>query len=412
MAEPNQNAEPARARIVRALGLNRQTGALLAALFLVGLGEELWSPYLPKYLQALGASVFIIGLWSAGKNLLEGFQFWAGGSLAHKLGERGTLALVGLVPIAGYVVFLATDSVAAAIVASFMIGAWESLASPAAFAVVGSSTSLEARTSAFALQAIQKRLPRIVGPLIGGVVLTALGVAAGVKALLAVAVACAVVSVAAQWWLVHERASKETPVTVSKRGVWRAMSPFLKRLWWSDVLVRWCDWMARDFIVLYCMNAIGVTAAFYGGLVALQMTTALITYLPIGAIVRKGHHRPFIGLTFVFFTLVPAVLALAHGPIGLVLAFLVYGLREIGEPARKTIITSGFPETYRARGVGLYWSWRAFAIFPAPVAGAWIWDAFGPRALLWSAFAMGVAGTLLYFGFVYGRRVETDSASD
>jgi MFS family permease len=397
-------------RAADALGLNRQTAALLAALFLVALGEELWSPYLPKYLHTLGATVLVIGLWSAGKNLLEGFQFWAGGSLAHGLGERGTLVLVGLVPIAGYVVFLCTSSVTAAIVASFMIAAWESLASPAAFAVVGSSVTLEARTAAFALQAIQKRLPRIVGPLIGGFVVTAIGVAAGVKALLVVALACAAVSVALQWKLVAKRASAAEPVTVSKRAVWRAMSPFLKRLWWSDVLVRWCDWMARDFIVLYCMNALGVSAALYGGLVALQMTTALLTYLPIGAIVRRGHHRPFIGLTFAFFTLVPAALALAHGPIGLTIAFLVYGLREIGEPARKTIITSAFPEAYRARGVGLYWSWRAFAICPAPVVGAWIWGAWGPRALLWSAFACGVAGTLLYFAFTFRRPIEAEPA--
>jgi len=39
---------------------------------------------------------------------------------------------------------------------------------------------------------------------------------------------------------------------IGKREVWRAMSPFLKRLWWSDMLVRWCDWLTRDFIVLYC----------------------------------------------------------------------------------------------------------------------------------------------------------------
>ena len=106
----------------RALGLNAQTGALLAALFLVGLGEELWSPYLPKYLDTLGASLVVIGLWSSGKNLLEGFLFWGGGNLSHRLGEPGTLALVGFVPVLGYAIFLATDSVPAAIVASFPTG--------------------------------------------------------------------------------------------------------------------------------------------------------------------------------------------------------------------------------------------------------------------------------------------------
>jgi hypothetical protein len=80
------------------------------------------------------------------------------------------------VPLAGYVVFLLTHSVPAAIVASFLVSSWESLSVPATFAVVGKSTEAGARTMAFALQSIQKRLPKIVGPLIGGFVVAALGV--------------------------------------------------------------------------------------------------------------------------------------------------------------------------------------------------------------------------------------------
>jgi hypothetical protein len=78
------------------LGLNSQTLALLAALFLVGLGEELWSPYLPKYLDALGASLLVIGLWSAGKNLLEGFLYRGGGELSNRL--RASQDYVGYEP--------------------------------------------------------------------------------------------------------------------------------------------------------------------------------------------------------------------------------------------------------------------------------------------------------------------------
>lgn len=384
--------------VMRALGLNRQTGALLAALFLVGLGEELWSPYLPKYLDTLGASLLVIGLWSAGKNLLEGFLYWGGGNLSHRIGERGTLALVGLVPVVGYVVFLSTDSVVAAIVASLLIGSWESLSVPATFAVVGSSLSAERRTMAFALQSVQKRLPRIVGPLVGGLALGALGVASGVRALLVAALACAVVSALVQWRFIRgDRAAVREPFAVSKRRVWREMPPFLKRLWWSDTVVRWGDWLVRDFVVLYCLNVLGISPALFGTLVALQMTTALATYLPVGAIVDRGHHRPFIGLTFLFFTLMPAALALAHGIPGLVIAFLIYGLREIGEPARKTLITSLFPAEYRARGVGLYWGWRAFAICPAPLVGALVWQAFGPRTLLWCAFGVGALGSAAFW---------------
>ena len=397
--------------MIRRLGLNSQTLALLAALFLVGLGEELWSPYLPKYLDALGASILVIGLWSAGKNLLEGFLYRGGGELSNRIGTRGTLALIGFVPLAGYALFLATRSVAAAVVASFLVSSWESLSVPATFAVVGKSTEPGVRTMAFALQSIQKRLPKIVGPLIGGFVVAAFGVTHGVRALLWVAIGSVLLSIALQWRLL-ERREPAPPSTIAPREVWRAMPPFLKRLWWSDMLVRWCDWLVRDFVVLYCLNELGVTPAAYGGLVALQMTTALVTYLPVGAIVSGGRHRPFIGLTFVFFTLAPACLALAHGRAGLVVAFLVYGLREIGEPARKATITSLFPPTYRARGVGLYWSWRAFAICPAPVVGALLWRAFGPRALLWTAFAVGVLGSLLYASYAArGAGHEVDAAA-
>jgi MFS family permease len=377
------------------LGLNAQTGAILAGLFLVSLGEELWSPFLPRYLDALGASLLVIGLWSAGKNLLEGFLFWGGGALSHRLGERGTLVLVGLLPVAGYLVFLATDSVGAAIAASFLVGSWEAFSVPATFAVVGRTLETRHRTAAFAVQSIQKRLPRIVGPWIGGLVLAGLGVAAGMRALLAAALATALVAILVQWRFVRG-GRPLAPASISKREVWRAMSPALRRLWWSDVLVRWGDWLARDFIVLYCLKTLGISPALFGALVALQMTTALATYVPVAAIVDRGHQRPFIGLTFLFFALTPACFALASGPAMLVLAFVVYGLREIGEPARKSMITNSFPEAYRARGVGLYWGWRSFAIFPAPLAGALLWQAFGPRALLWTAFATGLAGAVLF----------------
>ena len=113
-------------------------------------------------------------------------------------------------------------------------------------------------------------------------------------------------------------------------------------------------------------------------------------------VVDRGHQRPFIGLTFVLFALTPLCFALARGHLGLVVAFVCYGLREIGEPARKSMITNSFPASYRARGVGLYWGWRAFAIFPAPLVGALLWQAFGPRGLLVSAFAVGLAGAVLF----------------
>ena len=117
--------------------------------------------------------------------------------------------------------------------------------------------------------------------------------------------------------------------------------------------------------------------------------------------------QPFIGLTFVFFALFPLTLILV--PDGWIwLAFIVYGLREIGEPARKAMITTGMPEAIRARGVGLYWSIRAFAICSASLVGAWIWQWGGPQVLFCAAFGFGVLGIIVYYVFC---RNSTDSTA-
>jgi hypothetical protein len=57
------------------------------------------------------------------------------------------------------------------------------------------------------------------------------------------------------------------------------------------------------------------------------------------------------------------------------------------------------PEPVRARGVGLYWGVRSFAICSASLAGAVIWFLFGPEMLLYVAFALGCIGAGLFYRF-------------
>ncbi len=52
------------------LALRRNTVLLLVALVLAGTGERLWLGFAPKYLETLGASVLIIGLFDALQTLL------------------------------------------------------------------------------------------------------------------------------------------------------------------------------------------------------------------------------------------------------------------------------------------------------------------------------------------------------
>ena len=61
---------PALKSLADFFGLKRNLVILLVAIFVIGAGEELWMRFVPKYLLAVGATVFVIGLYDALRTLL------------------------------------------------------------------------------------------------------------------------------------------------------------------------------------------------------------------------------------------------------------------------------------------------------------------------------------------------------
>jgi MFS family permease len=398
------------------LALNRTVGIVLVSVLFFGLGEQLWSPFLPAYLEAkTGASgsraagvtlavLLTVGAYACLRNLFEAACFVGGGALTARLGDRGSLILFGALTVGGYALFLTSTAPALAIIATLLIVGWEPLSVPVTFTTVGGTVTRANQGMAFALQSIQKRLPRIIGPAVAGFVLAAAarshdnadgGYVTGTRWLVIVALMLAVGSLAMQIVWMPER--PPGPRGAGARTVIGAFHPTLRRLLVAEVFTRWCDWLVREFVVLYLLTVRGIDPAVVGLLFALQNFVALLTYLPIGRMTVVVGLQPFIGLTFIFFALFPLSLALAPDGYGLVLAFVVWGLREIGEPARKALIVSLLPAPVRAQGVGLYWSIRGVAICWSSLAGALIWFWLGPTALLYVAFAFGCGGAALFY---------------
>ena len=397
------------------LALNRTVGVVLVSVLFFGLGEQLWNPFFPAYLQAkLGASQAIagvsvaaliaVGVYACLRNLFEAVCYVGGGQLTARLGDRGSLILFGVLTIAGYALFLVGGGAAVAIVATLLIVGWEPLSVPVTFTTVGATVTKSSQGMAFAVQSIQKRLPKIVGPLIAGFVLAwaasrygsrEAGHILGMRWLVAAALLLGLVSLAMQIrWMPHQKAAPPGP---GARAVVAQFPPALRRLLLAEIFTRWCDWLVREFVVLYLLGTRGVDAATVGLLFALQNVVALLTYLPVGRMTATVGLQPFIGLTFVFFALFPLSLAVAPDGWGLAAAFVVYGLREIGEPARKALITSLVPKDVRAQGVGLYWGIRSVAVCWASLVGCLVWAFAGPTALLYLAFVFGAAGAAVYY---------------
>ena len=80
---------------------------------------------------------------------------------------------------------------------------------------------------------------------------------------------------------------------------------------------------------------------------------------------------------------------------GLIFAFILGGLREIGEPARKAMIVGFAQPGLRARTVGLYYLVRSSSITPASVIGGLLWKV-RPETPFVAAGIIGLLGTMLF----------------
>jgi len=381
-----------RSRLADYLGLERNVSIASAAIFLLGLGEELWKKFLPKYLESLGASSVVIGLFGTTEDFFDAVYQYPGGWLADRVGRRlAFLVFIGIACV-GYLIYIFSPSWPWVFVGLGFAMAWQSMASPAIFAVIGDALPKERRAMGFTLQSILKRVPMVISPLIGGVIIASIGIARGVRAGLAVTLVLALIT---SVLVLGINIPVKIGAAVNIRGVWRSFHVALKRLLISDIIIRTCEGMADVFVILYVTSVLGFSVAQYGLLVAIQIITSILVYIPAGKIADRVGRKPFVIVTFICFALFPLAVVLSSGFASLVLAFIVGGLREIGEPSRKAMILDFAHENARARSVGLYYLIRSITITPSAAIGGLMWK-IAPQEPFVTAGVIGLIGTVVF----------------
>jgi MFS family permease len=381
-----------RARIADYLSIDRNGYIASAAVFLLGLGEELWKKFLPKYLEALGAGAPIIGLFGTAENFFDAVYQYPGGWLADRLGRRRAFLIFVALAVTGYLIYLLSPSWPFLLLGLGFAMAWQSMASPAIFAIIADSLPRDRRAMGFTIQSILKRVPIVLAPMIGGALIGRMGVVKGIHTGLVITLALAVVTVL----LVRRIDIKiKAARAIDIRGVWRSFHGALKRLLVSDVIIRMCEGLSGVLTILYVTNVHRLSIARYGTLIAIQMTTSILVYIPAGKIADRVGRKPFVILTFVSFALFPLAVVLASSFVLLLGAFIIGGLREIGEPARKAMIVDFAREDVRARSVGLYYLVRSLSITPAAVIGGFLWK-IAPEVPFVTAAVIGIIGTIVF----------------
>jgi MFS family permease len=380
-------------KLLRWLALNRNTGAVAAAGLLMSLGEELWKRFLPKYLESFGAPLLAIGAYGSTRDLFDGLAQYPGGWISDRYGRRNGLGLFVGIALVGYTTLALGTSWPQVFAGMVLIMAWSSMASPTVFAVIGDALPPARRAMGFSVQSILRRIPIAVAPLIGGLLIASMGVQAGVRAGLVVTIVLALTTL-----LIVSRVRLALPATaggVTIVGLWQSLPESLRRLLLADILVRTCEGLVDVFLVIYALDVVGIGAPQYGVLVSIQMTTSILCYLPAARLADRIGRGPLVIATFLAFALFPVAVVLATSFAGLMAAFVIGGLREIGEPARKALIVDLARPDLRARSVGLYYLVRSSSIAPAAFAGGVLWRA-QPELPFWVAGLFGLLGTAAF----------------
>jgi MFS family permease len=288
--------------------------------------------------------------------------------------------------------------------------AWSALSLPTTFTVVATSLERHRHTMGIGVQSLVRRVPMMLGPLLGGWLLTRFGWTDGVKYALALCIVMSLLTAAFQWFMFEPesgRADLRVSQAAQQRGptfldVVKSFTPALRELLVSDILIRFCERIPYAFVILWAIDRGGVTAQQFGYLIAFEMITAMLCYIPVAHLADKYGRRPFVLITFVFFTLFPLTLLWAHDFKWLALAFVVRGLKEFGEPARKALIIGEAAPELRARTYGAYYLIRDCTVTSGSFLGAWLWSV-SPQANFIGAAICGALGTVWFWWFVYRR---------
>ncbi len=395
-------------KIAGFFSLKKSLLAVLLMIVLIGMGEWMADRFMPLYIRALGGGLEVIGVLGGMKNLMGALYSFPAGYLSERIGYKKALLVFNVIALVGYAIVILFQSWAAVLVGAFFFLAWSSVSLPATMSLVSNVMPSNKRTMGVSLLSITKRLPKALGPVIGGALIGMYGEIQGIRYAFMVAFVLGVIAI-----FVQQKMIKESPVKARDESLknpfsmFKLITPDLRNLLISDTIIRFCEQIPDMLVVLWVVELNHINELNFGWLSVVEMVTAVLCYIPVAYLADKTAKKPFVLMTFVFFTLFPLVLLFSHNMWMMVIAFIVRGLKEFGEPTRKALIMDLAPEDKKAAVFGVYYLIRDTIVSLAAFGGVFLW-VIKPEINLWVAFGFGVVGT--FFFALFGKDLKTTPA--
>jgi len=365
---------------------------MIILVVLVMLGEKMGERFLPLYILAIGGTNLAVGFLNAMDNLLSALYSFPGGYLSDRIGYKKALMLFTSVAMFGYLIVIIFQSWQAVFIGSVLFISWSAVSLPAIMSLISKAVPSNKRTMGITIHSIVKRIPMSLGPLLGGFFISVYGTTTGIRISFITALVLGLVALAAIHYLMENETVAPKTSSIKDLLKLKYFGPSLKNLLVSDILIRFAEQIPYAFVVIWCVNDIGVTAFQFGILTAIEMVTSVIVYIPIAYYADRYFKKPFILITFIFFTIFPLVIYFSSSFAALIVAFIIRGLKEVGEPTRKSLIMDLAPEGAKAETFGTYYLFRDVVVSIAALSSAFLWN-ISPFTNFITAFICGLIGT-------------------
>ena len=400
---------PFRCRMKEFFGLRRSMTGMLTMVILVGMGEHMAERFLPLYLQELTHNatmgIMAIGLLAGMDDLLSALYSFPGGYLSDRLGTKRALLIFNALSMVGFLIVIFIPAWWAVLLGAAFFISWSAISLPATMDLVAKAVPKQKRAMGVSVLALVRRVPKMLGPVLGGTCITIWGVRNGVRAAFLAALGLALVAAVVQQVLIEDDSRQAKNAEPNPLRLWAEMPGSLRNLLLSDILIRFCERIPDAFVVVWVTRTIAhhVSELTFGWLSAVENITAVLVYVPVAYMADRFGKKPFVLVTFAFFTLFPLALLHSQSIWTLVPVFVLRGLKEFGEPTRKALIMDLAPEGKKAAMFGLYYLVRDVIVAFAAFGGALLWRV-SPEVNLLTAFCFGVIGTVWFA--LHGRDVS------
>lgn len=372
---------------------------MIAMVILVGTGEKLAERFLPLYLIALEGGSYAIGLLNGMDNLLSALYSFPGGYLSDKIGYKKSLIVFNVMAMLGFLIVILIPTWWAVIIGALFFISWTAISLPAIMSLVANIVPKTHRTMGVTVHSLTRRIPMAIGPIIGGVLIGMFGTVTGIRIAFSFALGLGAIAILLEIFFIKEGPRKKTEKITLKNSL-KNISPDLRNLLISDILIRFAEQIPYAFVVVWAVTMNGISEVQFGILTAIEMVTAILIYIPVAYFADRNAKKPFVVMTFGFFTLFPLILIFCRSFPLLIIAFIIRGFKEFGEPTRKALIMDLAPEDAKANTFGTYYLIRDVIVSIAAFGAAFLWE-LGPIVNFSVATMFGVIGTL-YFAF-YGK---------